>query len=77
MRDVCGVAAVKLFKGQALTTGCKSPSSLYSEDLATFGSSADFDHADSRGFIKLYGLPGMTAARVQNSGTQNRVGDLR
>jgi argininosuccinate synthase len=40
-----------------------SPNSLFSEDLATFGQSASFDHADSYGFVKLYGLPGAVAAK--------------
>ena len=43
----------------------KSPYSLYSEDLATFGESAGFEHKDSKGFVKLYGLPGMVAASVR------------
>ena len=42
-----------------------SPYSLYAEDLATFGKSRDYEQADSRGFIKLYGLPGTVAASVE------------
>jgi argininosuccinate synthase len=64
-RHVTGDVDVKLYKGQATTVSTRSPFSLYSEDLATFGDSAAFDHADSRGFVKLYGLPGMVAASVQ------------
>jgi hypothetical protein len=56
---------VKLFKGTATAISATSPYSLYSEDLATFGPSAQFDHADSYGFCKLYGLPGMVAAEVR------------
>lgn len=62
---VTGDVDVKLYKGQATTVATRSPFSLYSEDLATFGDSAAFDQADSRGFVKLYGLPGMVAASVQ------------
>ncbi|MEE2888664.1 MAG: argininosuccinate synthase [Planctomycetota bacterium] len=62
---VTGDVDVKLYKGQATTVSTRSPYSLYSEDLATFGDSAAFDQADSRGFVKLYGLPGMVAASVQ------------
>jgi len=62
---VTGDVEVKLYKGQATTVSTRSPFSLYSEDLATFGDSAAFDQADSKGFVKLYGLPGMVAASVQ------------
>jgi argininosuccinate synthase len=62
---VTGEVDVKLYKGQATAVSTRSEFSLYSEDLATFGESAGFDHADSRGFVKLYGLPGMVAASAQ------------
>ncbi len=62
---VTGEVRVKLFKGSATALSATSPCSLYSEDLATFGASASFDHADSRGFVKLYGLPGQVAASVR------------
>jgi argininosuccinate synthase len=62
---VTGEVKVKLFKGTATAISATSPWSLYSEDLATFGASAGFDHQDSYGFVKLYGLPGMVAASVR------------
>jgi argininosuccinate synthase len=62
---VTGIVKVKLFKGTATAISATSPYSLYSEDLATFGASAQFDHADSYGFCKLYGLPGMVSAGVR------------
>ncbi len=67
-RFVTGDVRVRLFKGTATAVSAKSPFSLYSEDLATFGQSASFDHADSYGFVKLYGLPGAVVARVQGTG---------
>jgi len=67
-RFVTGDVRVRLFKGTATAVSAKSPHSLYSEDLATFGQSASFDHADSYGFVKLYGLPGAVVARVQGTG---------
>ena len=42
-KDVTGEVTVRLYKGVATATSCASPRSLYSEDLATFGDSADFD----------------------------------
>ena len=70
---VTGAVRVRLFKGTATAVSSTSPHSLYSEDLATFGQSASFDHADSYGFVKLYGLPGAVVAKVQGAqaeGTQ-------
>ena len=67
-RHVTGDVRVRLFKGSATAVAAESPFSLYSEDLATFGQSAAFDHADSYGFVKLYGLPGAVAARVHGAG---------
>jgi len=64
---VTGDVRVRLFKGTATAVAAESPFSLYSEDLATFGASASFDQADSRGFVKLYGLPGAVAERVQGA----------
>jgi argininosuccinate synthase len=64
-RNVAGEVAVRLYKGTATALSATSPKSLYSEDLATFGQSASFEHADSYGFVKLYGLPGAVAAKVQ------------
>ncbi len=64
---VTGEVQVKLYKGSCVAQSATSPHSLYSESLATFGASAAFDHADSKGFVKLYGLPGMVAASVRRA----------
>jgi argininosuccinate synthase len=64
-RHVTGEVVVRLFKGQATALSATSPYSLFSEDLATFGASAAFDHKDSLGFVKLYGLPTKVAAAAQ------------
>jgi argininosuccinate synthase len=68
-RYVTGEVRVRLYKGSATAIAAESPHSLYSEDLATFGASARFQQADSRGFVKLYGLPGaVAAARAKAAG---------
>jgi len=64
-KHVTGDVRVRLYKGTATALSATSKNSLFSEDLATFGQSAKFDHADSYGFVKLYGLPGAVAAAVQ------------
>ena len=54
---VTGTVRLKLYKGQTILAGCKSPYSLYRKDLATFGEDDVYDQADAQGFINLFGLP--------------------
>jgi len=57
--NVTGEVRVKLYKGNVIVTGRRSPVSLYSEALVTFedGGPADtYDQADATGFIRLEGL---------------------
>jgi len=68
-KHVTGEVRVRLYKGTATAVAAESPHSLFAEDLASFGHSARFDHQDSYGFVKLYGLPGAVAARVQGAGS--------
>jgi argininosuccinate synthase len=56
-RTMTGDVRLKLYKGNAIVVGRRSPFSLYSEDLATFGPDAVYNQADAEGFINLYGLP--------------------
>ena len=54
---VRGVVRVKLYTGNVIVTGRKSPNSLYNADLVTFEEGAvDYDHADAHGFIRLNAL---------------------
>jgi argininosuccinate synthase len=54
---VSGTVRIKLFKGNAIMVGRKSPYSLYSMDLATYGADDQFDHKAAEGFIYVWGLP--------------------
>ena len=54
---VTGTVRLKLYKGNCLPAGCKSPYSLYSEEFATFGEDEVYNQKDSEGFINLFGLP--------------------
>ncbi|CEP66777.1 Argininosuccinate synthase [Moorella glycerini] len=54
---VTGTVRMKLYKGNCTPAGVKSPYSIYSEDLVTFGAGGDYDHKDAAGFINLFGLP--------------------
>ena len=54
---VSGTVKVKLFKGNVIVEGRKSPYSLYSEDLSTFeNDSGAYDQRDAEGFIKINSL---------------------
>lgn len=54
---VTGSVRLKLFKGNIIPVGRKSPFSLYREDFATFGQEDVYDQSDAEGFIHLFGLP--------------------
>ncbi len=54
---VTGVVRLKLYKGNVIPVGRKSPFSLYREDFATFGYDDVYDQSDAEGFIRLFGLP--------------------
>ncbi len=53
---VNGTIKVKLYKGNIITSSRASKNSLYTESIATFGESVDYNHHDAAGFIRLYGL---------------------
>lgn len=52
-----GEVCLKLYKGNAIVVGRRSPFSLYREDLATFDEDVVYNQKDAEGFIRLYGLP--------------------
>ncbi|MBE0696399.1 MAG: argininosuccinate synthase [Anaerolineaceae bacterium] len=54
---VSGSVRLKLYKGNIISAGRKSPFSLYREDFATFGQDSVYDQSDAEGFITLFGLP--------------------
>jgi argininosuccinate synthase len=55
-KNVNGTARMKLYKGNCIVVGRKSPQSLYSEDFATFDKDDVYDQKDATGFIKLNAL---------------------
>jgi len=54
---VTGSVRLKLYKGNVLPVGRKSPFSMYREDFATFGQEDVYNQTDAEGFIHLFGLP--------------------
>ena len=56
-RDVTGVVRLKLYKGNIIVAGRKSPKSLYDPKIATMeGDSSSYDQSDATGFIRLNAL---------------------
>ena len=56
-KTVTGVVRLKLYKGNIISAGSKSPYSLYSQEYVTFGEDEVYNQADATGFINLFGLP--------------------
>ena len=64
-RFVSGEIRVRLDRGQLTIVGRRSPHSLYSTALATYGKGDLFDHKASEGFITVFGMSLRTQARTQ------------
>ena len=56
-KTVTGTVRLKLYKGNIISAGAKSPYSLYSKEYVTFGEDEVYDQSDATGFINLFGLP--------------------
>ncbi len=63
--DVTGTVRLKLYKGNVMITGRKSPKSLYDEAIATFEEDSVYDQRDAEGFIKLNALRLRTAGKMR------------
>lgn len=71
-QPVTGTVRLKLYKGQCILAGVRSPYSLYRPDLASFKMGAEYDPTDARGFIRLFGLPMKVAGLVRRQAPQDR-----
>jgi argininosuccinate synthase len=56
-KTVTGTVRLKLYKGNIISAGSKSPHSLYSQEFVTFEHDDVYNQADATGFINLFGLP--------------------
>ncbi len=65
---VTGTVRLKLYKGNIIVAGRKSPYSLYREDYASFGEEDVYNQQDAHGFIQLFGLPIKVEAMLQSEG---------
>ncbi len=63
-KRVSGTVKLKMFKGSLRVVGRKSNYSLYSHDLATYGSGSTFDQTLAKGFVELWGLQSTEANKL-------------
>ena len=63
--SVTGTVRLKLYKGNIISAGSKSPYSLYSQEFVTFERDEVYDQSDATGFINLFGLPLKVRALMQ------------
>ena len=54
--NVTGDVRLKLFRGNVVVVGRRSPRSLYDEKIATFEADTVYNQRDAEGFIKLNAL---------------------
>jgi argininosuccinate synthase len=64
-QTVTGTVKLKLYKGNIISAGSKSPCSLYSQEYVTFEHDDVYNQADATGFINLFGLPLKVRALMQ------------
>jgi argininosuccinate synthase len=67
-KNLTGAVRLKLYKGNVILVGRKSPFSLYREDYVTFDEDDVYNQADAEGFIKLFGLPMKVEAMLKLEG---------
>ncbi len=69
-KTVTGTVKLKLYKGNIIPAGTKSPYSLYNESLASFTTGELYNHKDAEGFINLFGLPLKVNALVKKMNSE-------
>ncbi|CAB4826205.1 MAG: argininosuccinate synthase [Actinomycetes bacterium] len=68
---VTGDVRLRLEPNRCVVVGRRAPKSLYDYGLATYDSADRFRHADSEGFVRLWGLGVQTWSAVQGPGSQS------
>ncbi|MDQ2677105.1 MAG: argininosuccinate synthase [Actinomycetota bacterium] len=67
---VTGDVRLKLQPGRCDVVGRRAPASLYDYGLATYDAADRFRHADSEGFVRIWGLGVQTWSGVQGPGSR-------
>ena len=65
---VTGTVRLKLYKGNVIVTGRKSPNSLYDADMVTFEEDSVYNQGDAEGFIKINALRLKLIKRLKDRG---------
>jgi len=66
-----GIVYLTLYKGNVMTNGRESPSSLYNQDLSSMDIEGGFDQKDSLGFIKINAVRLMAHNAIVNKRKKN------
>lgn len=61
---VTGTVKLKLYKGNIINAGVKSPYSIYNQEYVTFEEDSVYDQKDAAGFINLTGLSILVRAKM-------------
>ncbi|CAM2067887.1 argininosuccinate synthase [Sulfidibacter corallicola] len=72
--NVTGETRLRLYKGNVVVLGRRSPYSLYREDFATFGADDVYDQSDAQGFINLFGLDIKVRSLMETEGSERLEG---
>jgi argininosuccinate synthase len=67
-KTVTGKVRLQLYKGNIIPAGVSSPYSLYNASIASFTTGDLYNHADAKGFVRLYGLPVLVRAMMEKPG---------
>ena len=71
-QTVTGTVRLKLYKGNIMAAGAKSPYSLYSQEFVTFERDEVYNQVDATGFINLFFLPlKVRALMKEKAGLEN------
>ena len=64
-KPVSGTVKLKMYKGSLRVVGRKSKNSLYSHEIATYGTESTFDQRLAKGFVELWGMQSTAANKLQ------------
>ncbi|MDH5416007.1 MAG: argininosuccinate synthase, partial [Nitrosopumilus sp.] len=64
-KPVSGTVKLKMLKGSLRVVGRKSDNSLYSHEIATYGTESTFDQRLAKGFVELWGMQSTEANKLQ------------
>ncbi|MDR0669294.1 MAG: argininosuccinate synthase [Treponema sp.] len=75
-KTVSGTVRLRLYRGNVISAGVTSPYSLYNASIASFATGDLYSHADSKGFVRLYGLPVLVRALMEKPARAAKAAEL-